>query len=236
MNRYETEARIFSIASFYLARTSTKQRSAPTLKLPAMLDHKTIRDILADKKIYRNRHLMLAHNDIDIAEYKEFAEQIKAAMPGGIVLPDLNMRTEAFTAENFIKKVERSEADIAFLDYAGLLQNTPRGQQRWEMWANISRDLKMAAQYLGIPIIIALQAGRTGVANKTPELEDIADTDAWGRDCDRIISVRQKDTEMFLTNIKSRQSEKNWRITAHFYPDFGCIEQNNHIGIERDVL
>ena len=239
MKRFDVAMRIHTLASFYAERAKNKgKKKNERLTLPAILDHDGVRQLMAGREIFTNQALSMGHNSIDAEAYREFAMSLKKLMPKGIVLPDLKTRSSAYTMQRFLADLERSEADIGVLDYLTLLEDSPgRNGQAWEMWNDVTAKLKMAAERMGIPIVICIQANRSGALSKTPEISDIGFADGIGMNCDRIISLSQAGgSSINLTNIKNRQGPKDWRIQCHFYPDFGIIEENRHVPVEWDVV
>jgi hypothetical protein len=237
MKRRQTVARIHSLASFYMSKKKGKKGKYVKINLPALVDNDIIASLLGDKRIFRNSHLGRKPHLIDADEYQAFGQEFERAMSGGFFVPEINRRSGAFTLQTFITKVERTEAEIAFLDYLGLLEiMQSKGTQRWETWAQISANLKMAAEHLDIPFVVALQANRNGALVKTPEIADIADSDTIARDLDNVLSLSENDDGLSMTCIKHRAGEKNWRVPILFFPEWGVVEQNMHAEVERGIL
>jgi hypothetical protein len=102
------------------------------------------------------------------------------------------------------------------------------------MWRDITRKLKQLALRLDIPIIVMAQANRNAQYSNTPELSDIAFSDALGQNADRILSIKTKGDRMAITCIKNRLGENRFRFWCHFQPEYGIIEQDPHAPVEYD--
>ena len=76
--------------------------------------------------------------------------------------------------------------DLLVVDYIGLMRGSPLAEKQklYERMTEISRDLKMLAAELNIPILVLAQLNRQneGRENKTPQLSDLRDTGALEQD------------------------------------------------------
>ena len=75
--------------------------------------------------------------------------------------------------------------------------------------SNISEDLMELSVELKIPILVVVQANRTGVVDKesdgTPELESIRDSDAIAHIASKLIAIRQKTDNVLEIGIKKHR-------------------------------
>lgn len=90
----------------------------------------------------------------------------------------------------------RTDYDIVFVDYLGILTPSPDDAQkpRYEQITNISRDLKALAKRSHIPVVVLAQLNRenTKTANKRPTLTDLRDSGAIEQDADGVIMLHRK--------------------------------------------
>lgn len=232
MSRYDVACRLHSIWSYYMARDESPKH----LKLPEITNRARIQEMMTGRSIWQNTHLAIGSNKIDIQDYRAWAEMVKAAMPRGLVMPNMTAQTTSFTLDTFIRHIERSECDIAVLDYLSLLDIKKKSNEsQWEVWQDITRRLKREAMRLNIPIIVMGQANRNATSRRTPELEDIAFSDGFGQNADRVLSLRQTGERMAVTCIKNRIGQKQFRFWLHFVPDFGILEYDRHAGVEENL-
>ena len=84
----------------------------------------------------------------------------------------------------------RSNYDIIFVDYLGILSPAPEDAQkpRYEQITNISRDLKALAKRSHIPVVALAQLNRESASTKKrPTLTDLRDSGAIEQDADGVI-------------------------------------------------
>lgn len=232
MGRFEVAARLHSILSYYIEL----EKSPKHLRLTGPVSKSRIKDMMEGRTVWRNTHIAMGHDDIDVEKYREWAAYAKQAAPKGFVMPLVNGSTGRFDVDTFIRHVERSECDIAVLDYLTLLeQPRGRGQGDWEVWRDVTRRLKLEAMRLGIPIIVCAQANRSGATNRTPELTDVAFSDAFAQNADRILSIKQQGTERTaITCIKNRIGDNRFRFWLNFHPEWGVLEYDPAAGVEEN--
>lgn len=103
-----------------------------------------------------------------------------------------------------------------------------RGDNKTTTLTNISEDLMQLTVELGIPILVVVQSNRNGVKDKdnaTPELEDIRDSDGIAQNATKVISLRQKNGEALLVDIKKhRDGEFGKQLTYMWSIDTGDFE------------
>ena len=230
MSRYEMAFRLHALWSFYAAQDRDKK----FVKVPKVANKARIEEMLSGRQVWRNRELSIGSKEIDYKEYREWAAAMQETMPRGFIIPKIE-GSGRFDFNRFARHVERSECDIAFLDYFTLLQENTGNRQSWEVWQEVANNLKMLARRLNIPIVVAAQANRGATLSKTPELEDIAQSDAFGQATDRVLSIKTKGNDMTITCIKNRHGENRFRFHLDFFPDFGIMEYNKQIPVEEGV-
>jgi replicative DNA helicase len=87
--------------------------------------------------------------------------------------------------------VEKSKADIVFIDYLGLIKGDVYKQNTYEQISDISRRLKLLAIETKKPIVVLHQLNRDmkDRADKRPKLSDIRDSGKIEQDADFITFV-----------------------------------------------
>jgi len=101
--------------------------------------------------------------------------------------------SEATTVEQIVQHLRRMQRDggidLAFIDYAQIIRTSAYGNtvSRYDQLAYISMLLKIEAEQLGIPIVMAAQLTRPDrETGWRPSLADIADSYALARNADNI--------------------------------------------------
>lgn len=83
--------------------------------------------------------------------------------------------------------------DLVVVDYLQLVQGP--GNSRYEQVTNISRDLKILAKDMDVPILCLAQINRAaeGRTDKRPQLADLRDSGAIEQDADAVIMLHRDD-------------------------------------------
>ena len=228
MPRFDVAMRLHTLLSWHMAH----RENPKFVKLPQVVNKARIEEMLSGRSVWRNSHLMIGSNEIDVDEYRKWTMRVQEMMPGGFVMPKFSSHSEPFTYASFERAVIKAEPDVAVLDYLTLLSDSPGRRSDWEMWRDITRRLKQLAMRLDIPIVVMAQANRNAALAKTPELQDIAFSDALGQNADRILSIKTKADRMAITCIKNRLGENRFRFWTHFLPEWGIIEQDKYAEVE----
>lgn len=124
------------------------------------------------------------------------------------------------TATGIFAETVRHKPDLVIVDYISLL-DAPNsvGDKSWQKIGHISRELKLNAQTLGIPVIAAAQTNRESVSQGV-KLETIAFSSAIGMDADLVVGLQQDEDmrlekEMEVILVKNRDGapgrvKMNW--------------------------
>jgi replicative DNA helicase len=90
--------------------------------------------------------------------------------------------------------VRQGKADIAFVDYIGLMRpNNPKTVGRYEMVSDISNALKQIALDCNIPLVVGCQLNRevAKVGDKRPMLQHLRDSGAIEQDSDVVLFLHR---------------------------------------------
>lgn len=84
---------------------------------------------------------------------------------------------------------------LVVADYLQLFQTNAKLTSRQEQVAELSRDLKLAAKEMGVPLIVLAQLNRASEmrADKRPQLSDLRESGAVEQDADIVIMVHRPD-------------------------------------------
>lgn len=142
--------------------------------------------------------------ELDISVQRQQAGQISANERAAIVnlIEALRGRhtfvsaSTRLTVERVRAQVERLHAkrplSVVMIDYLGLLQES-RGDNRNLAVAHISRELKLMAVELNVPVIALHQLNRGSEqrSDKRPMLSDLRDSGAIEQDCDQVVFIHR---------------------------------------------
>lgn len=99
-----------------------------------------------------------------------------------------------------------------------------RGDSKNISLTNIAEDLRGVTLELGVPILIVVQANRTGVITDdsgVPELESIRDSDGISHNATKVLSIRQKDGELIMEIKKNTYGMVGGRVKYRWDIDVG---------------
>jgi replicative DNA helicase len=101
-------------------------------------------------------------------------------------------RLQAMAASNEVPPL-----GLVVIDYMQLMQGNPRANSREQQISEISRNLKMLAKDLHVPVIALSQLNRAvetrGTKDKRPQLSDLRESGAIEQDADTIIFIYRDD-------------------------------------------
>ena len=93
--------------------------------------------------------------------------------------------------------------DLLIVDYVQLMRGTGRTQNREQEVAAISRELKILAGELGVPVLAAAQLSREieKRPDKKPQLSDLRESGALEQDSDAVVFLWRPDKANQVTNV-----------------------------------
>lgn len=132
----------------------------------------------------------MRNKQFDRAEYKQLLGELDEQTEGVLHIHDkqLGRVTPSAVASR------AADYDLTIIDYVGLM-GTDRGQassEDWRMAQEISNELKSVALHKETRIIAAAQINRAGDSEGRPippKMKDLAGTDAYVQDADKIITM-----------------------------------------------
>ncbi len=116
--------------------------------------------------------------------------------------------TSAITSTEMKAKIRRiPNLGLVVIDYIGLMQSTANTDNRAQQVGEISRNLKIMAKDMGIPIICCAQLNRgtesrTGEGGKKPTLADLRDSGSIEQDADIVLFLYRDE---YYNDIKGTQ-------------------------------
>lgn len=115
-----------------------------------------------------------------------------------------------------------------------------RGDSKTTSLTNISEDLMELSMEMNVPILVVVQANRSGAVEKgtddTPDLESIRDSDGIAHNASKVISIHQKENGILNMTVKKQRFGAvggkltyNWSINTGeftFIPTYDDAESN----------
>ena len=112
--------------------------------------------------------------------------------------------TAAITVPEIKSKLRRNKVDVCFIDYLQLMNSTRPTDNRVQEIAVITRNLKIMAKELGIPVVIASQLNRGSVSSskdgkgRKPQMSDLRDSGSIEQDADIIFLLHRPDINAIM--------------------------------------
>lgn len=157
----------------------------------------------------------------EMQTYKQGIEDLKKWKLN--VVCDYSLTCEKM--KNYIRQQKQKELDFVIIDYLGLIQGYGN-KSLYEKSTNISRNIKLIATELNIPILVLVQLNRNlkERQDKTPVLSDIRESGAIEQDADFVLfahrqGIYNKEVDpriLELVIAKNRHGESNKAIKLFF--------------------
>ena len=156
---------------------------------------------------FSNKALMWGKDD---DRYEAYIEELKQKDNKFVVATpqDFNREITVSKLRNFIKQ---NKLDLLAVDGIKYLtdERGRRGDNLTTSLTNISEDLMELSVELKVPILVVVQANRTGASSAdddgTPELESIRDSDGIAHNASKVISLKQKTDGILEMGIKKNR-------------------------------
>ena len=102
--------------------------------------------------------------------------------------------TAGITVPQIKSKLRRNKPDVVFIDYLQLIQHTSKSENRVQQFSEMTRDLKIMAKELNIPVVVCSQLSRAGQAKGTshvPQLSDLRESGSIEQDADIVLLLHR---------------------------------------------
>lgn len=143
-------------------------------------------------------------SNLEWGRYLLSAEIIKKSK---IIIPDIDNITVG-EIESFLRNVfnKYGSLDLVKIDYLQLIKSIVKNQQRVNEISQITRDLKLLAKKLKIPLVVLSQLSRESErrsnSDRRPKLSDLRDGGSSEQDADNVIFIHRE--EMYNQDPQNR--------------------------------
>ena len=176
----------------------------------------------------------------ELARYEEaldFLENTKL-----VIEEDPRVSSESIKRKAIEQAQSEDGLDFIVVDYLQLIQTTGK-KNRQEAVAEVSRDMKILAKELNVPVMILVQLNREKKdeeVDNTPKIYDIRESGAIAQDSNVVILIHremEKDTEQvdpkaYFIIAKNRQGEANRHISVRARLECGLFIDDNPRAME----
>ena len=181
-------------------------------------------------KGFSNKGLMWAQKDFDKEKYKEYIDTLHEHKNKFIVATpiDFDRRITVSKLREWIK-----QKNLNFIAIDGITYMTDergkRGDNKTTTLTNISEDLMSLSIEMKIPILVVVQANRSGVVQDTeeqdggtPDLENIKDSDGIAANASKVLSLRHTKEGVLKIGIKKQRfGPVGGQLSYQWNPDIG---------------
>ena len=159
---------------------------------------------------YKNRSLLWGNNDIDEGEYQNYVQNLKSKQNKFMVATpaDFGNSLTVSKLKNWVKQYKLDMVAIDGITYISD-ERGKRNDNKTTSLTNISEDLMALSVEMHIPVLVVVQANRSGVVEEndgTPELESIRDSDGIAHNASKVIAIRQKKDSVLEIGIKKNRN------------------------------
>lgn len=191
---------------------------------------------------YSNKGLLWG-KDVDVEKYSEYIDSLKTHQNTFICSTPIDFDRK-ITVSKLRRWAQSHKLDAIAIDGITYMtdERTKRGDNKTTSLTNISEDLMLLSIELKIPILVVVQANRTGVVDNekggTPDLESIRDSDGISHNASKVLSIRQDKDGMLEMGIKKQRFgavggklKYNWNIDKgifEFVPDYDDVQEAAH--------
>ena len=161
-------------------------------------------------KNFSNKGLMWGKDTVEESDYKRYIETLKEHK-NAFVVATPNDFSRKITVSKLKQWVIQHQLDLVAVDGITYMtdERYQRGDSKTTSLTHISEDLMSLSMELGIPILVVVQANRSGVAQDdsdgTPDLETIRDSDGIAHNASKVISIRQTKDGILKMEIKKQR-------------------------------
>ena len=159
-------------------------------------------------KNFSNTGLQWGKDDVQNDEYKKYIDSLPQSKNKFMVATpfDFDNQITVPRLKNWVKQYKLDLLAIDGITYVSDARGK-RGDNKTTTLTNISEDLMSLSMELKIPVLIVVQANRTGATEdeSVPELESIRDSDGIAHNASKVLSIRQTKDRILKMEIKKQR-------------------------------
>ena len=161
-------------------------------------------------KNFSNKGLMWGKDDVDEQEYSDYLQSLKDTKNNFIVATPIDF-SRKITVSKLRIWIKQYKLDLVAVDGITYMtdERFQRGDTKTTQLTHISEDLMSLSMEMKVPILIVVQANRSGVTQDdndgTPELESIRDSDGISHNASKVISIRQTKDGVLKMEVKKQR-------------------------------
>ena len=196
---------------------------------------------------YSNKGLLWGNDDVDLEKYSAYIDSLKTHRNTFICSTPIDFDRK-ITVTKLRRWAQINKLDAIAIDGITYMtdERMKRGDNKTTSLTNISEDLMMLSIELKIPILVVVQANRTGVVDNekggTPDLESIRDSDGISHNASKVLSIRQDKDGMLEMGIKKQRFgavggklKYSWNIDKgifEFVPEYDDTQEEEHTEVQ----
>ena len=188
-----------------------------------------------------NKGLMWGNKDLDEDKYKSYLNDIKAKDNVFMVATpkDLGGSVTVSKLRSWITKYKLDAVAIDGITYLDD-ERYRKGDSVTTSLTHISEDLMSLSVELKVPILVVVQANRSGVAKDekdgAPELESIRDSDGIAHNASKVLSLLQKkDNTLEISVKKQRFGAVGSKVHYQWDIDTGAFKYIEYVNTDTDT-
>lgn len=177
---------------------------------------------------FSNSDLMWGNKNFDADAYKKYIDKLKENKHEFIVATPAEDFAKKITVTKLKNWVNKYKLDLIAIDGITYLSDEryKHGDNKTTSLTNISEDLMGLSIELGIPILVVVQANRTGVIDKesddTPELESIKDSDGIAANASKVLALKQSNDGTLTIQVKKQRNGRvGDKVRYQWSPNIG---------------
>lgn len=178
-------------------------------------------------KNFSNKDLVWGNKDFDEAEYEKYIEDLEKHKNKFIVSTPQRFQNK-ITVSKLRQYIKKYKLDVIAIDGITYLSDErgKRGDTKTISLTNISEDLMNLSIEMKVPVLVVVQANRSGAVDResedTPELESIRDSDGISYNASKIIALKQNaDSTLILQVKKQRNGRVGDKVIYQWNPNIG---------------
>jgi replicative DNA helicase len=118
---------------------------------------------------------------------------------------------DVFRVDAILATARQHRADLLIIDGVGMIRDSQRAQQAWQVITNVLRDLKLFAEEQGIAVVTGQHAKPSVKLTDVPDMNDVYNGDAVSQLSDRLITMAlsRRDRDTRVASVQKNRNDVN---------------------------